>query len=291
MSDTAQAILARSGRTFHLASQLLPGGMRKDAAQLYGFCRRMDDLADEGAPAGGEQMQAAIAALQQDPLSDDAAALGWPVKLEERFPGISKVAVTLTRALAADTGARRIETEAELLHYAFGVAGTVGLMMCRILGAPPEGAEAASYLGIAMQLTNIARDVAEDWGRDRVYLPSAWVMTIEVERALAGGKPRPLLEATQRLLALAESYYTAAERGMGYLPWRARVGILAAAACYREIGVCVGKDVPRSWRMRTVVPSRRKGELVGRSLLLAPWKRQPTDYHGASTATPAGASR
>ena len=288
MSDRAQAVLARSGRTFHLASRLLPGGMREDAAQLYEFCRRMDDLADEGAPAGGEQIQAAIAALEQDPLGDIAAALGWPVELETRYGGISKVAVTLARALADDTGARRIATEAELLHYAFGVAGTVGLMMCRILGAPPEGAEAASYLGIAMQLTNIARDVADDCGRDRVYLPAAWVTTIEVERALTGGPPEPLLEATQRLLALAESYYAAADRGMGYLPWRARTAILAAAACYREIGVSVGRDVPRSWRRRTVVTARRKGELVGRSVLLAPWKRRPTEGRRTAPAAPAG---
>lgn len=291
MSETAQGVLARSGRTFHLASRLLPAGMREDAAELYLFCRRMDDLADEGGPDGGERIRRVIAALESDPLSDEADALGWPVSLEERFSGISKVAVALTRALADDIGARRMETEAELLAYAFGVAGTVGLMMCRILGAPPEAAEPASHLGIAMQLTNIARDVREDWGRDRVYLPSDWVATAEVEKALAGGEPAPLIAATSRLLALAEHYYASADRGMSYLPWRARTGILAAAACYREIGVAVGRDTRASWRRRTVVGPRRKAELVAHAIALTPRKRRLPSEKKAVPSMPVGAPR
>ncbi len=267
----AEAVLARSGRTFHLASRLLPSRMRADAAELYAFCRRMDDYADSGGVEGPVRLQAAMAALVRDPLGEEAAEAGWPVALESNFPGIGKVALTLTQALAADIGSRHIGTQRALQEYAFGVAGTVGLMMCRILGAPPEGATAASHLGIAMQLTNIARDVQEDRARDRIYLPGDWIAPATVDAALRGHEQAPLLEATRRLLALADQFYASADAGMHYLPLRARVGILAAAACYREIGAVVLRDIPKSWRQRAVVPGRRKAALVARALLAAPF--------------------
>lgn len=281
-TENAQAVLARNGRTFHLASLLLPRQMRVDAAELYAFCRRVDDIADEGAAgealARKEEIARFVAVLERDPLSDEAARVGWPVDLEARYPGISKVAVALTQAAGADIGSRRIADEQELIEYAFGVAGTVGLMMCRILGAPPVAAEAASHLGIAMQLSNIARDVHEDSENDRVYLPASWVEPAQVFAALHGDAVQgaaecALEDATLRLLQLAEQYYRSADRGMRYLPWRARLGILAAAACYREIGVRVGRDVPDSWRQRTVVPTRVKAALVAgamfRSIVVA----------------------
>jgi phytoene synthase len=279
---SAEAVLARSGRTFHLASRLLPLRMRREAAELYAFCRRMDDLADEETVATLEarhkQLGQMLEVLRADPLSDAAEALGWPVELEMRFAGISKIAAILTESLAADTGARRIADEPALLEYAFGVAGTVGLMMCRILGAPPAGAEAATHLGIAMQLTNIARDVREDLHRDRIYLPAAWVSPAEVKAAIqlaTGAAPvqlhtpaaDALRDAIHRLLALAEEFYRSADRGMHYLPWRARISILAAAACYREIGVRVGKDTALSWKDRAVVPATVKANLVFRACI------------------------
>ncbi len=265
MSTAAEAVLARSGRTFHLASRLLPAQMRSDAAELYSYCRAVDDLADEGAEEGQIAIMEAIRALEADPLGEEAASFGWPVELEAHFPRISRVAVKLTQALAADAGPRRMTTEAALLEYAFGVAGTVGIMMCRILGAPPEAAKSAADLGIAMQLTNIARDVREDWERDRIYLPAEWVAPAEVAAALNGGEPGPLIAATERLLALAERYYASGDTGMRYLPRRARIGILSAAACYREIGIVVTRNIPLSWRRRAVVSSARKAALVARS--------------------------
>ena len=283
MSTAAQAVLARSGRTFHLASRLLPPHMRTDAAELYSFCRGMDDLADESGAEGARLIEEAAAALEADPLSDTAASFGWPIELEARFPNISKVAVKLTRALAADTGPCRIPSEAALLEYAFGVAGTVGIMMCRILGAPPEAAQSAADLGVAMQLTNIARDVREDLGRDRIYLPADWVTPAAVKAAVAGGSREPLSTAIRRLLALAEQRYHSAHGGMHFLPWRARVSILTAAACYREIGVLVERDVPLSWRRRTVVPATRKSALLVRAV------RQSLSRASAMPALPAAA--
>jgi phytoene synthase len=268
-SSPAQAVLARSGRTFHLASRLLPRQMREDAAALYAFCRRMDDLADEGPANGHAQLERVVRLLKDDPLSQELEACGWPVALERRFPQISKVAAELVRALAADTGPRRIRSEAELNAYAYGVAGTVGIMMCRVLGAPPEAAEAATALGKAMQFTNIARDVREDLERDRIYLPGDWVAPGEVAAAVRGGEAKQLQTATGRLLQSADSLYASGHAGMHFLPWRARLGILAAAACYREIGLSVARDMRGSWQQRVVVGGRRKAVLVLRSFLVS----------------------
>ncbi len=219
--SNAHRVLARSGRTFHLASRLLPARMRDEAAELYAFCRRMDDLADNGGPEGRKVLARAVCALRADPLGPDAEEAGWPIDLEAEHPGIGQVALTLTQALADDAGPRRIATEEDLLAYAFGVAGTVGLMMCRILCAPPSGVRAASHLGIAMQLTNIARDIREDWDRDRVYLPASWIAPEAVGAALRGGPPETLASAVLRLLSAADSYYKSAPSGMPRLPRRA----------------------------------------------------------------------
>ncbi len=267
---TAKEALARGGRTFYLASRLLPPRMRDEAAELYAFCRRMDDLADNGRADGRGALDRAVCVLRTDPLGPEAEEAGWPTALELRHPGISQVALTLAEALAADAGPRRIADEDALLAYAFGVAGTVGLMMCRILGAPPSGARAASHLGIAMQLTNIARDIREDWERDRVYLPATWIAPEAIESALRGGAGKALADALHSLLRLADSYYKSAGEGMRLLPLRARAAILTAAACYREIGVEVGRDPARSWAVRTVVAGPRKAALVARSLAVAP---------------------
>ncbi len=278
MSGGARKILARSGRTFHLASLFLPARTRTEAADLYAFCRGKDDLADEGA---GDSfiLQNVKRTLVENPTGPEAAAFGWPVDLERHYPGLAEVAAEHVSALADDTGARTLRSEGELLRYAWGVAGTVGLMMRRVLGATAEADGAASDLGIAMQLTNIARDVKEDRERKRFYLPSEWITPEDVCRAvddsITGGGPQPpdvigakrsLIEATLRLLALADQFYAKADAGMHFLPWRARLSILAAAGCYREIGVMVAADVPASWSRRTVVGRTAKLALIARAI-------------------------
>jgi phytoene synthase len=273
--DAAENIMARAGRTFHLASRLLPARMRGDAAMLYAFCRRMDDIADGDATNGERDLTEVVRLLREAPRSDNAEKAGWPVVLEQRYPGISQIAAELTHALACDTGPRRIADAAELDAYAYGVAGTVGLMMCRILDAPPEGAQAARDLGMAMQLTNISRDVCEDLERDRVYVPAEWVHPEAVRAAVRGEQPEMLAQALLQLLEAADRLYASADRGMGYLPWRPRIAILAAASCYREIGVIVRRDPQGSWQRRSVVPTSRKVWLVLRAMVRSLFYRRP----------------
>lgn len=264
--QAATQLMAQHGRTFRLALRLLPPSARGDIALLYAFCRRMDDRADEHRAAEGaarkRELEHVAAILKDDPCGAEAVATGWPSTLEQRYPGIARVASTLVLALSMDTGARHIATEDELLDYAFGVAGTVGLMMCPLLGAPAEASRAAAHLGIGMQLTNIARDVGVDFVDGRVYLPGTWICPAAVRAALYGGDPRELREAIWQLLRMAERFYASAAAGMSLLPPRSRLGVLAAALCYREIGVRVGADPDASWRRRTMVSPSRKAALI-----------------------------
>ena len=268
--QVATAVMAQHGRTFRLALRLLPPSARGDIALLYAFCRRMDDLADEHGAGEGEarqrQLEQVVAVLRDDPCGPGAVAVGWPSTLEQRHPGMAQVASALISALSKDTGTRYIASEDELLDYAFGVAGTVGLMMCPLLGAPAQASRAAAHLGIAMQLTNIARDVGGDFQAGRIYLPRSWICPAAVRAALSGGDPRDLCEATWRLLRLAECFYASATAGMSLLPSRSRLGVLAAACCYREIGVRVGANPAVSWRRRTTVSTARKAALVASAM-------------------------
>jgi len=154
------------------------------------------------------------------------------------------VIIALIDGLLQDQKPVRIKDQAALLRYAYRVAGTVGLLMCHVLDCDADRARAhAIDLGIAMQLTNIARDVLEDAEMGRRYLPASWVGAVTPEQISAAsqqlGDPlTPLVaDAVHRLLDLAERYYQSGACGFGYLPFRAHVAIAVAARVYRQIGI------------------------------------------------------
>jgi phytoene synthase len=282
---SAAAVMAASGKTFFQAAGLLPRAVRGRVISLYAFCRYVDDLADESTQSVEDRsrqlhrLQHALAGAQNEEPTQPWTALANSLQLS---PLSRWAASELVGAARADLCQEQPKHERALISYAFGVAGTVGLMMAEVLGARKQGTRAAVELGIAMQLSNIARDVAQDFRAGRVYLPASWIGRAEVRRALTGHdeSAQELLRAsTLRLLKLADAYYRSAFRGFWTLPWRVRWSILAAAMCYREIGVSVGRDVERSWRRRTVVPRWRKLILIAaaavRMLLPVYWKARP----------------
>ena len=252
--------MSKAGKTFYLASRLLPTSVRSDVVNLYGFCRTVDDLADDCFSSLSERRRK-LQWLQQSLQNQGAAQhrlTAWPFPSEGVLP---QAAATLVHAALQDLEQQQPETEEQVLAYAFGVAGTVGIMMAEVLRASPRGRGAAVALGMAMQLSNICRDVAEDLRMGRVYLPARWVTADAIRRAIDQGDAiarTQLEEATTRLLVMANHLYEVAYNGIWSLPWRVRWAILAAALCYREIGVQVGLDVRRSWRTRVVVSRGRK---------------------------------
>ena len=253
------SVLARHGRSFSLAGKLLPTNILGPAAELYAFCRAVDDLADEtpdpdAARRALEVLRAAIEA--QDP----SHPLAMRLLALHCSHGVSLTAgITLIDTMLQDLGLVRLADETELLRYAYGAAGTVGLMMCPILGATFGEAEPhAIDLGIAMQLTNIARDVVADAAADRLYLPSNWLPQ-GTEPAVLTSIPRPVFAAVRRVLDLADRRYRSVERGYCHLPARVRPAIRAAARIYEEIGLGIlrrGPDYLLSGRY--VVPMPRK---------------------------------
>ena len=160
-------------------------------------------------------------------------------------------------------------SEAELLRYCHAVAGTVGLMMCRILNCKDQRADSfAIDLGIAMQLTNIARDVLEDAKMERRYLPSSWINVPASKIAASNVACRaPVASAIKRVLDLAEEYYVSALVGIRLLPFRSRFSITVALRVYRQIGVLLQRRNLRWWDGRVYVPASEKVLLTLRSLL------------------------
>ncbi len=259
--------MARAGKTFFFASLWLPRDVRNDAAIAYSFCRAVDDIADE--PSGGGsarlvELEAAIA--RRDP--DERLIVGI-LSLIERYPSIEAPIVELVRACASDGPGIVIATGDDLLRYSEGVAGTVGRLMYPLLGGEdPAGEPHAEALGVAMQCTNIARDVFADHRDGRTYLPREWLGGDGLG-GLVEGDPtaeRRVVVAVERLLEFAAERYTAGLEGLSYLRHDCRRGIEIAARCYAEIGARVVVRGGLS-RERAVVPLLRKVQTVLRVYL------------------------
>jgi phytoene synthase len=293
----AREVIARHGKTFALASRLLPPELRDDAVVLYAYCRRVDDAIDG---VGSEQQPHALARLHAEldevygPGTPSDLALGV-LQVLTRERGIPRQYLEeLLAGMAMDVHGARYSTLQDLLVYAYRVAGVVGLTMCHVMGVRrPEALEHAAHLGIAMQLTNIARDVAEDWQRGRLYLPDALLARHGVHglREQLGG-PLPahaasgVARAVTDLLALADRHYHSGEAGLPDLSPRCALAVDAARLIYADIGRVLrarGCD-PRAGR--AVVGTRRKLWLLvracGRALL-----RLPHAWSTTSVAAPA----
>jgi phytoene synthase len=177
--------------------------------------------------------------------------------LIDRFPEIAAPLLELVRACARDGAGIRIDSVEELLQYSEGVAGTVGLMMYPLLGGRESaGRRHAEALGVAMQCTNIARDVLSDLRNGRVYLPGVRLERPEVDElfeGLGGAVEQRVVAAIQGVLEVASERYSFGLEGLGYLRSDCRRAIEIAARCYAAIGgrvVCGGRLV----RRRAVVP-------------------------------------
>lgn len=259
--ENPEALLARAGRSFYLAGKFLPATRRDAATRLYAFCRELDDLADETGDAA--QIEAVAAALENNDHSHPLAALYFSLGAVDAVP-----AITLARALRDDTGSIQIPDERALLRYCHGVAGTVGLMMARVLGATdPAAARHAVDLGIALQLTNIARDTREDAGLQRRYIPATW---LDLPPESIREHPEETHRAALRCLSLAEPYYSSGFAGLAYLPPESRRGILIAGRVYHEIGVELTRKGQHRAADRVIVPFRRKACLIVQSYLSRP---------------------
>ena len=265
-------LLAAGSRSFAAAARLLPAEVRDAATVLYAFCRVADDRVDE-------DPHATTAAVDELARRLDGVYAGRPAD-DPVDRALSAVVAThlvprplldaLLEGLAWDAAGRRYETLDDLYAYAARVAGTVGAAMSLLLGGRGRDVLArACDLGVAMQLTNIARDVGEDARRGRLYLPLAWLAEagIDADALLVAPAPSPpLAGVVARLLDTAEVLYARADAGIAALPRGRRLAIRAARLLYAEIGRRVARAGFDSVTRRAVVPGWRKLWLLGRAL-------------------------
>jgi phytoene synthase len=251
-----------SGSTFATGLQLLPPTLRRDARSLYLLLRTIDDLVDEQHPAAKERVDAlerwADGARPESPETETLA------KLAERYT-ISRTAVReFCEGMSHDLKGATIETDEDLERYCHCVAGTVGILLAALLGATSdEGITKMAALGVAMQRTNILRDIDEDLEHQRIYIPRD---AIEQFGFPSPGAREELLRAE---IPRADALY---EQGMGAIPLL-RDGQLAmglSAVLYREILRQLERDGFGRTAGRTVVPAWRKRIIAARYATKAP---------------------
>lgn len=277
-----RAHLRGGSRSFFAASLLLPRRVRAPATVLYAFCRLVDDAIDRD--GGGAEEVARLA----DRLDRIYAGRPLPIPADRALSHVvNDYAIprplldALLEGVAWDAEGRRYEDLAALRAYAARVAGSVGAMMALLMGVRSGDAVArACDLGLAMQLTNIARDVGEDARAGRLYLPRQWLREagIDPEAFLRDPRFTPALgTVVRRLLAEADALYQRADAGIAQLPRSCQPGIRAARALYAEIGREVERARSDSVSRRAVVPAGRKLRLLAGVLAAAaPYSPTPS---------------
>ena len=279
----ARATIAKHSKSFALASRLLPSRIRDQTAVVYTYCRRADDAIDgtwdgatDAAPAPVHPF-AALATLRAEldtiyggTPSDPVLAAFQTIAHERAIP--REYPAALLAGMAMDVEDTRYTSLSQLGTYCFRVAGVVGLVMCHVFGVRDDAALVpAARLGLAMQLTNICRDVVEDWRLGRLYLPDE-VLAAHGAGGLAGdlGRSRaiprsaraPLAATVRELLDLADDNYRAADAGIPALPWRAALAVRAARNVYSAIGSEIRAHDCDVTAGRAVVPTSAKLALV-----------------------------
>jgi phytoene synthase len=282
--EAAGDVLAMKGRSFHWARRLMSKTHAARATRLYALCRYLDDLSDEA--TSQDEARVALTAARQaietgnttNPVLRDGLDLMRECAIE------ASIVLELIHGISSDLEPVRMANEAELLCYSYRVAGTVGLMMCRVLDVTDPAALAhAVDLGIAMQLTNISRDISEDAGAGRRYLPATLVGELDPAELISPTESlQPLVRSSlKNLLDLADQFYQSGELGLPYLPFRARCGILVAARVYGAIGTRLRQRDCDFWTGRVVVSDWEKGGISLRALMPLPlrfdfWKCRTT---------------
>lgn len=273
--DACVALMRTGSRTFFAASRLLPHRVRASSIALYAFCRVADDLVDDG----GMPLDQALGLLSH---RLDRIYQGQPLDhVEDRALAVVVQRHQLPRALldalldgfAWDAQGRRYDTLEDLHDYGARVAGSVGAMMCWIMGVrSPQALARACELGVAMQLTNIARDVGEDVRNGRLYLPRQWLEQAGIDAPSWLQRPActPALQTVvARLLDEADRLYRQAAAGIALLPRDCRSAIRAARLIYAEIGQQLRRDGLDPLRQRAVVPTSRKLMLLASASVLS----------------------
>lgn len=268
--ETESILMPSRAKTFAWAAQFLPKHTRQDLAVLYSFCRYVDDGVDHCS-------NKELAACFLDQINHDLEERCSNSKPVVAFLRLSQsrdiplsFAFDLVRGVRADIGFEQMSSLEELLRYAYQVAGTVGIMICYLLEVTSNDALAAAIdLGIAMQLTNISRDLSEDFAQGRIYLPANLVDNSTVAAALSGSlsAQSKVADVVRQVIAISQTYYQSAENGICFLPLETKLSILCAGRSYNRIGQLIAKNPARVFSERVSTSAQEKTYCLFSSLL------------------------
>jgi phytoene synthase len=267
-------MIVKGSKSFSLAAKLFDRETRDAAFFLYGWCRYCDDQVDQ------TQSQTELAEQVKALKNHTVSAFSFAQQREPVFIALQHIAhrhgipahyaLELIEGMAMDVRGTRYGTLKELLLYCYRVAGTVGLMMSHVMGLRDESAlKHAADLGIAMQLTNIARDITEDAAMGRIYLPLSWLQQagIRPEEIAAPEHREKLAMLTVRLLREADRYYRSGDAGLWHLSFRSACAVSAARHVYSEIGSLLLRRGAHAWDQRVYVTGPLKIWVVLRGVL------------------------
>ncbi|MCY4179966.1 MAG: phytoene/squalene synthase family protein [Litoreibacter sp.] len=272
--EHCRAVIRTGSLSFHAASKLLPASVRDPALALYAFCRLADDEVDEGNKKGRavlelqDRLDLAYAGVPKNAPEDRAFAA-----IIEEFDMPRALPEALLEGLAWDAVERRYTDLSGVRAYSARVASAVGAMMCVLMRVrDPDALARACDLCVAMQLTNIARDVGEDARAGRIYLPLAWLEDAELteQEFLSAPSASPQIKrCVRRLLAEANRLYIRSEAGISALPMAARSGIFAARFIYAGIGGALIRQGYDSVNYRARTTKTQKLRLLAKSAVRA----------------------
>lgn len=297
LAQQGRASIKAGSKSFALASKVLPPRIRDDASMLYAWCRYCDDVIDGQEMGHGQildyrdgqgdrlevlrtQTTEALAGEATDPIFQGLA------KVMERNAIPQAHAFELLKGFEMDAEERVYRTVEDILDYSYHVAGVVGVMMAMIMGVRDDPTlDRACDLGLAFQLTNIARDVIDDAQAGRVFVPQDLLLAhgapVEPDLLMQPQNWPAAHDAATGLLDVAEGYYASARTGIRDLPFRCAWAISAALNVYREIGEVLRRDGPQAWDGRVGASNGRKMRLAlaagGPAVMRATAKDTPRD--------------
>ena len=259
--------LKKEGKSFYWASFFLPRSTKINAGILYSICRYFDDIADKYKEDQTNYLKNSIEEIKKNKNNKVNVFL-------QKNKINNSIFIDLIEGLILDQKKIRIQNKEELIIYSYHVAGTVGLMMSKIIGVNNEkSAKSAIDLGIGMQLTNIARDVYEDSKIKRIYLPANWIPNISLENLSnlhkkSSEKDQKISNAIHKVINLSDKFYENGFAGLKYVPLSTRLGIFVAANIYRGIGIKIKSNKNKYFRERVYLNLLEKSLITIKSILL-----------------------
>ncbi len=260
-------VLRKEGKSFYWASFFLPKNSKKNAGILYSICRYFDDIADKNSEDKTSYLKKSINEIRNNQNNKVNLFL-------QKNKINNSILIDLIEGLILDQTQIKIQNKEELIKYSYHVAGTVGLMMSKIIGVKNEkAAQSAIDLGIGMQLTNIARDVYEDSKMKRIYLPANWIPDISLKNLTdlhnkSREKDERISNAIHEVIALSDKFYENGFAGLKYIPLSTRLGIFIAANIYRGIGIKIKSNKKKYLRERVYLNLLEKSLITVKSILL-----------------------